>query len=78
MSHISDMSIVATPEENSQLVYQACLYNNAELLEDLLRGDLGSQLEWRDAQGNSAMHIAASSGHIECLKILIRANGHFH
>ncbi len=43
------MSGLASPDECGQLLYQAALFNNVDLLNDLLSGDFVQQLEWRDA-----------------------------
>jgi hypothetical protein len=42
------MSAMASPDECGQLLYQAALFNNVDLLTDLLSGDFVQQLEWRD------------------------------
>ena len=68
---------LASPDECGQMLYQAALFNNVDLLTDLLSGDFVQQLDWRDPQGRTAVHAAATSGHQQCLKLLIDAGGMF-
>ncbi len=51
----------------------AALWDNADLLSDLLRGDELSCLESRDSWGRTAMHAAATNANSKCLPILIKA-----
>lgn len=68
-----------SPDENGQLIYQAALYSNADLLGDLLRSDSSNQqLDFTDAQGRTALHVAAANGHLPCIQLLIKAGGNFY
>ncbi len=64
-----------SPDEGGQLLYQAALYDNVDLLKDLLSGEYIHQLDWRDSHGRSALHAAAASGHAKCVKVLTDAGG---
>lgn len=71
------MMAAPSPDENGQLIYQAALYSNADLLADLLRGDYGRRLDFTDAQGRTALHVAAANGHLPCIQLLVKAGGNF-
>ena len=45
----------------SRLLHQAALWDNAELLEDLLNGDEIKCLNSRDSWGRTALHAAATN-----------------
>ena len=51
----------------------AALWDNSELLEDLLRGEEASCLDARDSWGRSALHAAATNAGSKCLPILLDA-----
>ncbi|VDN18660.1 unnamed protein product [Gongylonema pulchrum] len=61
-----------SPEENGQLVYEAVLYNNEELLRELLEANPG-KVHYRDKHGRSALHIAAQNGVLAVVDLLIKA-----
>ncbi|KAK3863842.1 hypothetical protein Pcinc_030421 [Petrolisthes cinctipes] len=52
---------------------KAALWDNAELLEDLLNGDQLSHLDCRDAWGRTPLHAAATTEASRCLRILLQA-----
>ena len=56
-----------------RLLHQAALWDNAELLEDLLRGDHAQHLDCRDSWGRTALHAAAITEQSRCLEVLLRA-----
>ena len=58
---------------NSRLLHQAALWDNAELLEDLLNGDEIKCLDSRDSWGRTALHAAATNPGSRCLRILAQA-----
>ncbi|KAK0425746.1 hypothetical protein QR680_009358 [Steinernema hermaphroditum] len=64
--------MVATPEDASQLIIQAVVYNSVDLLRDLLAAN-GECVNTVDARGLSAMHIAALEGRLQCLQELLSA-----
>ncbi|KAK9506852.1 hypothetical protein O3M35_008713 [Rhynocoris fuscipes] len=69
---------VATPEEedfNGRLLHQSALWDNAELLEDLLRGDQLSNMNSQDSWGRTPLHAAATTENSTCLRILLQAGG---
>ncbi|XP_063841009.1 ankyrin repeat domain-containing protein 29-like [Scylla paramamosain] len=51
----------------------AALWDNAELLEDLLNGDQLAHLDCRDAWGRTPLHAAATTENSRCLRILLQA-----
>jgi len=53
-----------------RLLHQAALWDNAELLEDLLNGDELECLNARDSWGRTALHAAATTENSRCLRIL--------
>ncbi|XP_064112289.1 leucine-rich repeat serine/threonine-protein kinase 1-like isoform X1 [Macrobrachium nipponense] len=55
------------------LYYKAALWDNAELLEDLLNGEQISHLDCRDAWGRTPLHAAATTESSRCLRILLQA-----
>ena len=56
-----------------RLLHQAALWDNAELLEDLLNGDELECLNARDSWGRTALHAAATTENSQCLRILTQA-----
>jgi ankyrin repeat protein len=67
--------MASSPDENGQLVYQAALYNNADLLAELLGGGEFGCIDFIDGQGRSALHIASANGNRACVDLLIKAGG---
>uniref|UniRef100_A0A8R1XUT2 non-specific serine/threonine protein kinase n=1 Tax=Onchocerca volvulus TaxID=6282 RepID=A0A8R1XUT2_ONCVO len=59
-------------EETGQLVYEAVMYENEELLRELLEVNPG-KVYYRDKYGRSALHIAAQNGNVPILDLLIKA-----
>ena len=66
---------LTSPEENGQLVYQAALYGNADLLGDLLGSSSRQPDSWKDSHGKTAVHVAAANGHHASLQLLLSAGG---
>jgi ankyrin repeat protein len=56
-----------------RLLHQAALWDNAELLEDLLRGELAEFIDSQDSWGRTALHAAAITESSRCLEVLLRA-----
>ncbi|KAJ8679026.1 hypothetical protein QAD02_014813 [Eretmocerus hayati] len=56
-----------------RLLHQAALWDNAELLEDLLRGEHAQFIDSQDSWGRTALHAAAISENSRCLEVLLRA-----
>jgi len=55
---------------------QAALWDNAELLEDLLDADqLLRHIDCVDAWGRTPLHAAATSEDSSCLRILLQSGG---
>ena len=51
------------------------MWDNAELLEDLLHGDELSLLDSVDSWGRTALHAASTTENSRCLRILLQAGG---
>uniref|UniRef100_A0A0A9YDP2 Transient receptor potential cation channel subfamily A member 1 n=1 Tax=Lygus hesperus TaxID=30085 RepID=A0A0A9YDP2_LYGHE len=67
---------VMTPDDeefNGRLLHQSALWDNAELLEDLLRGDQLSILNSQDSCGRTPLHAASTTENSTCLRILLQA-----
>ncbi|XP_045118224.1 probable E3 ubiquitin-protein ligase XBOS31 isoform X1 [Portunus trituberculatus] len=62
-----------TEDFPGRLLHQAALWDNAELLEDLLNGDQLGHLDCRDAWGRTPLHAAATTENSRCLRILLQA-----
>jgi len=59
-----------------QLLHQACLYDNSELLSDLLMNDeQKGNINALDVVGRSVIYTAVSNRSIGCLRILLTAGG---
>lgn len=56
-------------------VAQAALWDNAELLEDLLHGDQLAHTNSQDSWGRTPLHAAATNEKSRCLPVLLRAGG---
>ena len=51
------------------------MWDNAELLEDLLNGDLVGHINSPDSWGRTPLHAAAVSHNPQCLRVLLQAGG---
>ncbi|XP_063218267.1 leucine-rich repeat serine/threonine-protein kinase 1 isoform X2 [Bacillus rossius redtenbacheri] len=56
-----------------RLLHQAALWDNAELLADLLRGEQRAHVDSRDSWGRTPLHAAATSDNSRCLEVLLAA-----
>ncbi|XP_072749395.1 leucine-rich repeat serine/threonine-protein kinase 1 [Anoplolepis gracilipes] len=56
-----------------RLLHQAALWDNAELLEDLLRGEHAQYINSKDSWGRTPMHAAAITENSRCLDVLLTA-----
>ena len=54
------------------LIFKAALWDNAELLEDLLHGEQILYLNCVDAWGRTPLHAAAITESSQCLRILLQ------
>ena len=54
-----------------RLLHQAALWDNAELLEDLLRGEHLQFIDSQDSWGRTALHAAAITENSRCLEVLL-------
>ncbi|CAL4058692.1 unnamed protein product, partial [Meganyctiphanes norvegica] len=61
-----------TEDFPGRLLHQAALWDNAELLEDLLNGEQLAHLDCRDAWGRTPLHAAATTEGSRCLRILLQ------
>ncbi|EFN82819.1 Leucine-rich repeat serine/threonine-protein kinase 2 [Harpegnathos saltator] len=57
-----------------RLLHQAALWDNAELLEDLLRGEHAQYINSKDSWGRTPMHAAAITENSRCLDVLLTAS----
>ena len=59
-----------------RLLHQACVWENAELLEDLLKnGEEVANVNAEDKYGRTALHLAAGSGNSSLVAVLLTAGG---
>lgn len=56
-----------------RLLHQAALWDNAELLEDLLRGEHAQYINSQDSWGRTPLHAAAITENSRCLDVLLSA-----
>ena len=56
-----------------RLLHQAALWDNAELLEDLLNGEELGYINSADSWGRTPAHAAATTESSQCLNILVQA-----
>ncbi|XP_033223116.1 leucine-rich repeat serine/threonine-protein kinase 1 [Belonocnema kinseyi] len=56
-----------------RLLHQATLWDNAELLEDLLGGEHAQYINSQDSWGRTALHAAAITENSRCLGVLLSA-----
>lgn len=56
-------------------VQQAALWDNAELMEDLLASDQLRYIDSQDWWGRTAVHAAATTHGSRCLRVLLQAGG---
>ncbi|KAG7189414.1 hypothetical protein KM043_017118 [Ampulex compressa] len=56
-----------------RLLHQAALWDNAELLEDLLRGEYLQYINSQDSWGRTPLHAAAITENSRCLNVLLFA-----
>ncbi|PSN37226.1 hypothetical protein C0J52_12650 [Blattella germanica] len=65
-----------TPEDEDfpgRLLHQAALWDNAELLEDLLHGEQVAHINSQDSWGRTPLHAAATTDNSRCLGVLLKA-----
>ena len=62
-----------------RLLHQAALWDNAELLEDLLTSSSEELacLNARDSWGRTALHAAATNDDSQCLRILVQVKNKY-
>ncbi|GFR97242.1 leucine-rich repeat serine/threonine-protein kinase 1-like [Elysia marginata] len=58
-----------------QLIHQAALYNNEELLLCVLQGDERVNIDSQDICGRTAVYTAVSNDSLQCLHILLDNGG---
>lgn len=66
-------SLVEVEDFPGRLLHVAALWDNGELLTDLLHGEERSCLDARDSLGRTALHAAATNPASRCLAILLAA-----
>ena len=65
-------SLIDLEDFPGRLLHQAALWDNAELLEDLLNGEELEYIDSCDSWGRSPVHAAATTETSLCLRILIQ------
>lgn len=53
------------------------MWDNAELLEDLLHGEQIAHINSQDSWGRTPLHAAATTDNSRCLAVLLQAGGIF-
>nr|XP_045599191.1 leucine-rich repeat serine/threonine-protein kinase 1-like isoform X5 [Procambarus clarkii] len=71
--HLQPGQVLAATLTSGHVLVKAALWDNAELLEDLLNGDQLAHLDCRDAWGRTPLHAAATTESSRCLRILLQA-----
>ncbi|XP_059175790.1 leucine-rich repeat serine/threonine-protein kinase 1-like isoform X2 [Physella acuta] len=54
-----------------QLIHQAAIYNNVDLLQCLLQGEEKKNINAQDVCGRTALYTAVSNGSVQCLELLL-------
>ncbi|KAL0267443.1 UNVERIFIED_CONTAM: hypothetical protein PYX00_009712 [Menopon gallinae] len=69
------MDVTLSPEDDfpGMLLHQAALWDNCELLEDLLRGEQKAHINSQDSWGRTPLHAAAITNKSRCLAVLLEA-----
>ena len=67
-------SLIDLEDFPGRLLHQAALWDNAELLEDLLNGEELEYIDSCDSWGRSPVHAAATTEASLCLRILIQVD----
>lgn len=70
----SDDSLVIFVSSGSSSVLQAVLYNNVDLLTELL-SEHPTATHHKDSIGRGALHYAAARGQAECVRVIVNAGG---
>ena len=71
-------SLIDIEDFPGRLLHQAALWDNAELLEDLLNGEELEYINSCDSWGRSPVHAAATTESSLCLRILIQVQPSAH
>ncbi|CAN7950228.1 unnamed protein product, partial [Ixodes pacificus] len=58
-----------------ELLHQAALWGNAELVEDLLNGEQVRFINATDMHGRTALHGAATNSDETCTRVLLQTGG---
>ncbi|XP_037075012.1 serine/threonine-protein phosphatase 6 regulatory ankyrin repeat subunit A-like [Pollicipes pollicipes] len=69
------MSPEDVDEFPGRLLHQAALWDNAELLEDLLASEEIAHISSRDSWGRTPLHAAATTYSSRCLRVLLQSGG---
>lgn len=72
-----DWSIRNQDEWQGQMLHQASLYNNTELLQCLLSGPEKDSIDIRDTHGRTAVYTAVSNNCLAALKMLLMNGGKY-
>ncbi|XP_037075010.1 E3 ubiquitin-protein ligase XB3-like, partial [Pollicipes pollicipes] len=67
------MSPEDVDEFPGRLLHQAALWDNAELLEDLLASEEIAHISSRDSWGRTPLHAAATTYSSRCLRVLLQS-----
>uniref|UniRef100_T1IVJ9 non-specific serine/threonine protein kinase n=1 Tax=Strigamia maritima TaxID=126957 RepID=T1IVJ9_STRMM len=71
-SQMADATVDAE-EFPGRLLHQAALWDNADLLEDLLNGEYLQLINSRDTEGRTVLHAAVTNENPHCTRILLQA-----
>ncbi|XP_052829384.1 leucine-rich repeat serine/threonine-protein kinase 1 [Octopus bimaculoides] len=67
----SDTPCAGLDEWPGQMIHQAAIYNNSELMQCLLEGDELANVNQLDSSGRTAVYTAVTNNSVDCLKWLI-------
>ena len=64
-------------EYPGQLLHQAAIWNNVDLLTSLLEGEEAQNINAQDSFGRTPLFTSVSNGNYECMKLFLSNGGKY-